>query len=177
MCMNDMEQVPNILSTYIASQTSMVATILKKRAEMKNKSTEEIAKMLSDHMKEEEENSVEISETVEHSAADEFINSVEDTFKHGDSESGKRLYREFSKKLNINRDEEWAMSGSYRMASDGTVSKKSRVSAPGHYRGGVSTPVLTREVSSNIEFYQANENSQAIKRASMIASKRMKSME
>ena len=177
MCMDDMDKVPNILSTYIVSQTSMVATILKKRAEMKNKSTEEIAKMLADHMKEEEENSVEISETVEHSAADEFINSVEDTFKHDDSESGKRLYREFSKKLNINKDEEWARSGSFRMASDGTVSKKSRLSSPSHYRGEVSMPVLTREVSSNIEFYKANENSQAIKRASMIASKRMKSME
>jgi len=76
MCMDDMDQVPDILSKYIASQTSMVATILKKRAEMKNKSPEEIAKMLTEHMKEEEENSVEISETVEHSAADEFINSV-----------------------------------------------------------------------------------------------------
>merc|ERR1712093_308872 len=115
------------MGMYIASQTSMVATILKKRADMKNKSAEEIAKMLTEHMKEEEENSVEISETVEHSAADEFITSVEDTFKHGDSESGKRLYREFSKKLNINKDEEWAMSGSYRMASNGKVVKKSRV--------------------------------------------------
>jgi hypothetical protein len=178
MNMEDMEQVPDILSKYIASQTSMVATILKKRAEMKNKSPEEIAKMLTEHMKEEEENSVEISETVEHSAADEFINSVEDTFKHGlDSDSGKRLYREFSEKLNIHKDKDWAMSGSYRMASDGTVSKKSRVSRSGHLRGLNSTPGLKREISANIEYYQATTNSQAIKRASMIASKRMKSAE
>ena len=165
MDMEDMEKVPEVLSSYIASQTSMVATILKKRHEMKGKEPEEIAKLLAEHMKENEEHSMEVSETVEHSAADEFIKSVEEANKT--DKPGVNLYRSFSQKLKVSDSSEDWMKGSYRCTSDGKVKR----AKPNHYRSLGGSLSMTREVSATIMEMEPGTMSQGLRRASKIASK------
>jgi hypothetical protein len=98
MQMKDFEEnhVAKTLSLYIEGQVSMVSALKNKKLE--GKSVDEIATILSEYMNEKGKKVVELSETIEHSATDAMINSVDsnDSFyrslQHVESQTLHRMH-------------------------------------------------------------------------------------
>jgi hypothetical protein len=152
MEMDDMDKVPKIVSTYIASQTSMAAAVIKKREEMAGKDIDEITKILSAYMIEHEEKVAEISERIEHTDADDFIKAV-----------GTGSFR--SSFMDFIKDK--PESKILRVSSDGTVRETPTVGV-GHFVRGVTWS--GRESSTVLE-EDASLTLSAVRRAASIATR------
>jgi len=145
MEMTDMDKVPNILGAYISSQTSMAMLCKKKMAELEGKTPEDISEIITNYMKELDMKVSDISETLEHTASDEFISIATR------ATSAREFYRDFSNTM-LADDE---LSSSYRS-----------------YAGGrwVTPPTLTgRNHSATVERYKPDACLPAIRRATSIA--------
>ncbi len=140
MEMSDMDKVPNILGAYISSQTSMAMLCKKKKAELEGKTPEDISKILTDYMKELDMKVSDISETVEHTATDEFISIA------SRATSAREFYTDFSNTM-LADDE---LSASYRSYA-------------------VGPPHPGRNQSATIERHDPEASIPAIRRATSIA--------
>lgn len=137
--------VAKTLSMYIEGQVSMISALNSKKNELGGKSVDEIAKILADFMNEKGKKIAELSETVEHSATDAMIDSVDS------STSNTSFYRSLGTIL------ENSQTRSMRHYSNDTV---------GHFRGG------TRDVSATIETLEADSRLPSIQRVASLASQR-----
>ena len=138
--------VAKTLSMYIEGQVSMISALNSKKNELEGKSVDEIAKILADFMNEKGKKIAELSETVEHSATDAMIDSVDN------STSNTSFYRSLGTVLDS------GMTRSMRHYSNDTV---------GHFRGG------TRHVSATIETLEADSRLPSIQRVASLASQRL----
>jgi hypothetical protein len=142
MDMDDMDKVPHVLSTYIAPQTSMVLLCKKKQAEYEGKSQDEITTLLAKYMVENNMSVSNLSETVEHECADEFIKTIETINESQDIDKGALLVRSFS----IPSTGGSSLSHRYRHSS-ATVMEESPTS-------GIATATVGRAVSMGIRLSQ-----------------------
>lgn len=95
MDMTDMNKVPHVLSTYVASQTSMVLMCKRKQCEYEGKSEDEITKIISEYMDQNNMRVCTLSETIEHENTDDFLSSIQSINLNAPSDPGRDLFDSF----------------------------------------------------------------------------------